>query len=235
MSNEFSAIAHGIYRNLAGAGVPAPLGHIHQLLAACLGYRSFAAYKASLEEGRALSTATHVLIDERQLRARGMELGYGDQALDAYVAAAWTKLHRPEQPYLTVRSAYQSLRDLQLSLYEFVWMEFPRHDQLAVEARRIGGEYADTDIVFLDPPVCIAQSENEWLCPFTGMVYLEDSAGEPLWTALQCEGYVRFTKAGRVCLRAPTLGILKIRAEQLRQLRVEAVEDYSGDDVHEVS
>ena len=78
MSLGISDLAHSLRKNSAAAAVPVPLGHAQQLIAAALGYRTFAAYQAAqatTQEPASLTDVHHVVLDEDLLDQRASELG----------------------------------------------------------------------------------------------------------------------------------------------------------------
>lgn len=229
MASDFGSIAHRVHTALNDSGNSAPLGHVHQLLAASLGYRSLAAYNASTVEATALATATHVVLDLIGLHERAMRLGYDDERFGSFVSVTRTMLYRAGEQGMAQRSAYRSLEDLRFSLFPFMWTELPLNERLLLEASRQRGEYADADTLFVEPSVRIDQAEHYWLWPVSGKVYLESKSGEPLWTGLDYEAEVRFQKVGRVCLNSPTLRVLSMHAVRLEQLRTEPVVEFDFD------
>lgn len=91
MDPSFSSISRAI-RIAIGSAMS--LGHVHQAIAAALGYKSFAAFKASNEERPTYDGARHVVVDDALLECRLADLGH---------SAAY-------QPFLdAVRSVLQSL------------------------------------------------------------------------------------------------------------------------------
>ena len=78
MSLGISDLAHSLRKTSAAAAVPVPLGHAQQLIAAALGYRTFAAYQAAqatTQEPASLTDVHHVVLDEDLLDQRASELG----------------------------------------------------------------------------------------------------------------------------------------------------------------
>lgn len=75
MSIVFSSVSHRAHAEL---GKSISLGHVHQLLAAALGYGSLAAYKASPQEPPNFDGVAHIVFDDQRLHVRQQELGHID-------------------------------------------------------------------------------------------------------------------------------------------------------------
>lgn len=78
MTIGISDLAHSVRKNSTSAGVPVQLGHAQQLVAAALGYKSFAAYQAAqgaAQEPPHLDDVHHVVLDYDMLDERAGELG----------------------------------------------------------------------------------------------------------------------------------------------------------------
>ena len=60
MGTTFSSISHSL-RSTSGKRIP--LGHLHEVLAAALGCKSYAAYKASGEEAPPFEGAQHIVLE----------------------------------------------------------------------------------------------------------------------------------------------------------------------------
>lgn len=75
MNVVFSSVSHRAHADL---GKSIPLGHVHQLVAAVLGYGSLAAYKASPQEPPNFDGVEHIVFDDQRLKVRQQELGHVD-------------------------------------------------------------------------------------------------------------------------------------------------------------
>lgn len=72
-----SDLAHSVRKHSAAAAVPVSLGHSHQLIAAALGYKTFAAHQAAqttAQESPDLSIVHHAVLDYDLLDQRAGEL-----------------------------------------------------------------------------------------------------------------------------------------------------------------
>lgn len=70
---DISAISYAVRTATATSDVPVKLSHAQQLVAAALGYKSYASYQAGNEDA-ALAAAAHIIIDSSLLERRAAEL-----------------------------------------------------------------------------------------------------------------------------------------------------------------
>ena len=82
MQSNFNTVAFATRENLKASGIAIALGHVHQLLAAGLGYASLAALQASDEENPGLAGADYVILDVEGITVRAASLGYGKMAAE---------------------------------------------------------------------------------------------------------------------------------------------------------
>lgn len=81
MGIDFSSVSHSLRTTSGGVY---KLSHLHEALAAALGYKSYAAYKSSIEEAPLFDGAQHIVTDGDLLAKRMMALGHADpDATDA--------------------------------------------------------------------------------------------------------------------------------------------------------
>lgn len=76
MGTTFSTLSHSLHQECAGS--LKNLGHSHQVMAAALGYKAFAAYKTSSEAQATYDGARHVVIANQLVGDRLAQLGYPD-------------------------------------------------------------------------------------------------------------------------------------------------------------
>jgi hypothetical protein len=84
MAVVLSSVAHRIRAFIKTA----PLGHVHEFLAAALGYKSFASYKTSPEEATSFRDAKHIVLDSALLQQRQANLGYAGPSLGPIIVDA---------------------------------------------------------------------------------------------------------------------------------------------------
>ena len=77
MQSNFNTVAFAARESLKTSGIAIALGHVHQLVAAGLGYASLASLQASGEENPGLAGADYVILDVEGITARAASLGYG--------------------------------------------------------------------------------------------------------------------------------------------------------------
>lgn len=78
MNIGISDLAHSVRKNSAADAMPVSLGHAQQLVAAAMGYKTFASYQAAQAAGREprnLDTVLHVIPDYDMLNKRAGDLG----------------------------------------------------------------------------------------------------------------------------------------------------------------
>lgn len=135
MSLGISDLAHCIRKNSA-ATVPLLLGHAHQLVAAALGYKSFAAYQAAqaaAQEPADLTSVWHVVPDYGLLDQRASELA---------IAPAPSQLHTLLHTALQERASQIRIHT-SLSAFE----EYLRKhvDQIVLADGQVIGEMANAN------------------------------------------------------------------------------------------
>lgn len=112
MSLGISDLAHSVRKNSAAAAVPVPLGHAQQLVAAALGYKTFAAYQAAqatAQEPASLTAVRHVVLDNDTLDQRAGELGVTPppDRLHELIDTAF----RERAPHTRIHASYAAVED----------------------------------------------------------------------------------------------------------------------------
>lgn len=141
MSLGISDLAHSVRKNSAAAAVPVPLGHAQQLVAAALGYKTFAAYQAAqvtTQEPASLTDVYHVVLDEDLLEQRADELGVAP-SLDGLYALI-DKAFRERARHTHIHAS--------LSAFEDYLRE--RVDQVVIDDEDVNSEMANANYDGID-------------------------------------------------------------------------------------
>lgn len=117
MSVGISNIAHALRDYAASTAVPISLSHCQQLVAAALGYKSFASYQAAQKHGAEvtdLAEVNHLLIDRASLSDRASDLNVGllPWVLDPMIAKAFKQRLPAAQIHASKDSLEMKLSDI---------------------------------------------------------------------------------------------------------------------------
>lgn len=156
MSLGISDLAHSVRKNSAAAAVPVPLGHAQQLVAAALGYKTFAAYQAAqatAQEPASLTAVHHVVLDEDLLDQRAGELRVAPtpDRLHALIDAAF----RERAPHTRIHASYAAFEDYLRQHVDQVVMEDDDVNSEMANANYDGVDevYFDFEVEFEKVPV----------------------------------------------------------------------------------
>ena len=142
MSITFSRLASEIHKDL---GKSAPLGHIHQALAAALGYGSFAAMQASLEEPVSYSQAKHFVIIPHGVEMRLVALAC-PELLEPFLKA----LHRVVGTLIPAARIHHSMEDFLESIQTDVEEAFESSGPFLSESAQLNADLQSSDLTFGD-------------------------------------------------------------------------------------
>lgn len=146
MSIGISDLAYSVRKNSVTAGVPIPLGHAQQLIAAAFGYKSLAAYQAAqaaAQEPQYLDDVEHVVLDHDLLNQRAGELRTAPTSDQLHALIA--KAVKERAPFACL---HESSIDFETYLREHV-------DQVIIEDEGVNGvlvnaNYDGVDEVYFD-------------------------------------------------------------------------------------
>lgn len=192
----FKTIAVIARAKMKASGSVIALGHVHQLLAAGLGYSSLAALQASTEENPGIDGADRVILDVEGITGRAVSLSYGKMAtviIDAIVAAIENVL-----PSLVIfRDRQEFIDDVACS---FASDNILDHDAVSSAAAETNAYFNDMHIEPADPEP-LKDSREFWDVPVLGNVSMDQDPDKMFYgDKILISGCVRVRKAGRVCL-----------------------------------
>lgn len=197
MQSNFNTVAFVARESLKASGTAIALGHVHQLLAAGLGYASLAALQASSEENPGLEGADYVILDGEGIIGRAASLGYGHVATEAINAIVTAIKGDPQPP------------EVFLDIQEFIDDVACRYandnafddDAVASAAAETNAYFEGTYIESSEEPEPLKDSREFWEIPVGGNVGMDQDLDRPFsGDNILVSGVVRVWKAGRVCL-----------------------------------
>lgn len=197
MKSNFSSIAVAVRKNLVEAEVMASLGHVHQLLAAGLGYASYASYKASGEETHGLEGADYLILDVEGIDERATGLGYGDlgPVITESIVAVIKADPEPPQVFLDQQ---EFIDDVVCGFANDLAMN---DDNVSNAAAETNAYFSDTSIEATEAPEPLKESREFWEVPIGGNVLMDQDEDKPFCgDTILVKGVVRIWKTGRVCL-----------------------------------
>jgi hypothetical protein len=164
MAVSFSSISHHVRTTLASTGTPAPLGHVHQFVAATLGYNSYAAYKTSPEEPPAFDDAVHIVLDADRLQQRQAELSFPAPLIsiirNAFAAA------------LPGAHVHEGQDGLEATIHAEVANDIDTSDDYASEQAMTNAYGGDYDLTF-HAPVALDVHAVDWVLEAEGASSLD--------------------------------------------------------------
>ncbi|MDR7307921.1 hypothetical protein [Rhodoferax saidenbachensis] len=163
----FSTWSHLARASLKTAGIPIPLGQVHQVLSAGLGHASFASF--SLQEVDAMETAKYAVLDTDRMQQRASEFQL--QLSSAHcidVVQAIRQKCRMNGPYPVALNTFGNLiSPLVLD------SAHPIKDEIA---RRLNGQPNNSLVFSFNAVTSIDASVGQWTWNVTGLVYVASDA-----------------------------------------------------------
>lgn len=197
MKANFSTLAYSIHRILTASGLAISRGHVQQLLAASLGYGSFAAFQASTEEQPGLAGADYVILDVAGLEARTQNLGYGSSIAPVTQAIATAIKADPEPPLLFL-DASEFIDEV---VHQFADENVLNHDAVSSAAAETNAYFDEVNLEASEPADALKDSPEFWEVPVSGNIGMEQDPDKVFsGDSILVDGVVRIWKAGRVCL-----------------------------------
>lgn len=192
MAVQISPIAHRVRRALP---VRVTSGHAHELIAAALGYGSYAAYLPSVEEPASFAGVEHIVLDVAGLAARQQELGYVDPPAgptfietlrsELCAAAPGAKVHLGESDF-----ADDIRQDVELAIAD-------SGEFLGEQAMTNAYGPDDSDLEF-DPAAAMNQRAADWSFTVVGDAFLEQDLDKVYHgDEIAVTARVEFQKIGR--------------------------------------
>jgi len=199
MGITFPSICHAL-RTTSGKRIP--LGHLHELLAAALGYKSYAAYKASAEEAPSFDGAQHVVLDVELLTERLGQLGYVAPAASESMIAAIGLAFQSHLPSTKVHRVADDIKDY---LQDDVADGIENSGQYSGEIAITNATGGDFDLEF-DLPASIEEALPTWVVHATGTSSLDqDPDSVHHGDVIDVSAMVSFMKLGRRVLGEMTV------------------------------
>lgn len=203
-----SNLAHSIRKSSLTDAVPVLLGHAQQLVAAAMGYQTFASYQAAQAAGQepsCLDSVSHVVPDYAQLDTRAAELG---------VAVQPSRLHELLETAFSARlpqsRLHSSYGSLEVFLREQVQQVAMEDDD--VNAAMVNANYDGIDEVYFDFEIEFDEATigNSLTIDLDGHVGLGVDMERP-YTGhkVNVEGALTLQRLGRHCFAAADCLIIK--------------------------
>ncbi|RKH86920.1 hypothetical protein D7Y21_19960 [Corallococcus sp. AB045] len=165
MGTTFSSIAFTFRAKL---GKHLPLGHAQQVLAAALGYKTYASFNASKEEA-ALDSVQHVVLDLALIDKRLGELGQLPPSAPYSFAQAIRAAIIEHLPTVRVHNDVDNLKDEIRSLVEREIEDSGAYTSEVAMTNAYGGDF-DLES---EETSSFEDHEPEWVLDVSGHVYLE--------------------------------------------------------------
>lgn len=203
-----SNLAHSVRENTSIDPLPVSLGHAHQLVAAAMGYKSFASYQAAQAahgEPPTLDLVRHVVLDHDMLGARAQELGLALEAIRLHELLNAALAER--LPRARVHNSYGDLEDC---LREQVQQAAIEDDE--VNSQMANANYDGIDEVYFDFEVNFdgATIEDPLVVELDGHVGLGIDTERPFaGNTVNVEGTLALERLGRRCFAATQVDVTK--------------------------
>jgi hypothetical protein len=216
MGIVFSSLAHTLRTKLS---IQMQLGHVHQLLSAALGYKTYAAFKASKEEAPSFDDALHVVLDRALIDQRMGELGYSTPDEHNLLARAIRETFKEHLPEARVYDDVERLKDDLLSdIVRDIENSGSYSSEIAM-TNAYGGDF-ELDLDEVSP---VEEHEPEWALTVSGSSSLEQDPEQVYHgDVIDVSATVVFQKVGRRVLGE--FEVLDIGA----QIRPEPLDDYQS-------
>lgn len=199
MGTTFPSISHSL-RSTSGQRIP--LGHLHEVLAAALGYKSYAAYKASGEEAPSFEGAQHIVLDVDLLTARLGQLGYVTSAAAEAMTDAIELAFQSKLPSAKVHRVVDDIKD---HLHSDVAEGIENSGEYSAEVAMTNTTGGDFDLEF-DLAAPIEHASHTWVVTAAGTSSLDqDPDNVHHGDVIDVSATVSFTKLGRRVLGEMTV------------------------------
>ena len=166
MGIDFSSVSHSL-RSTSGGAIR--LGHLHEALAAALGYRSYAAYKSSTEEAPSFDGAQHIVLDSNLLAQRMVGLSPTNPAAAVAMGDAIKRAFQARLPNVKV---YSDVDDLKSEIYAGVVDAIETSDNYSGEIAMTNAYGGDFDVE-LEEDYPIQTHQPDWILNASGTSTLE--------------------------------------------------------------
>ena len=166
MGIDFSSVSHSLRSTSGGAF---KLSHLHEALAAALGYKSYAAYKASTEEAPLFDGAQHIVTDGDLLAKRMVALGHADPDAAEAMGNAIKRAFQTRLPNVKVHS---DVDDLKSEIYPDVVDAIENSGSYSSEIAMTNAYGGDFDVE-LEEACPIQTYQPDWILSASGTSTLE--------------------------------------------------------------
>lgn len=209
MKFDLSTLAYAARVECAAAGYPIQLGHAQELFAAAVGCRTFASLQAAAKSSDYIG---HVLLDERLLAARAMELGYAGSGWAEPILKALKK-------HLPADRVHETLDSFFTALYTFVDDRAINDPDVISQTTMTNGwlgevymplyleghEPFEEGSASFDP---MDHSEDDFSFNITGHVTMEQDPNKPSWGhKVNVDATLTFSRLGGCLFTVPELKV----------------------------
>lgn len=215
MRFDLSTLAYAARVECTAVGHPIKLGHAQELLAAAVGFRTFASLQAAVQTPDYIG---HVLLDERRLASRATELGYADSGWAEPILKALKK-------HLPAGHVHGTQDSLLNALYTFVddrTVNDPEViSQTAMTNGWLGEVYMPLYLEGHDPFDEVStsfdpfdQAEDDFSFDITGHVAMDQDPDKPYWGhKVNVEATLTFSRLGGCLFTAPELRVINAKLQ----------------------
>ncbi len=182
--------------------MPLKLGHAQQLVVAALGYRSLAAYQASIDESASLDAAAHGVLDNELLLERAAQLGL--VPLQPYLPRLLKSAFEQHLPDLKLHHSHDALED---AVREIVDDTVLNHDE-TISAMTVTNNDGIKEVYLpVDFEMDALPPPDDFLeIPVEGHVTMKPDIDRPyVGHRIDVRATLILARLGRVCIAAPVV------------------------------
>jgi hypothetical protein len=209
MNVDFSSVAFAVRRRCASAGISLPLGHVQEITAAALGYRTLAAFQASSSEGLSFAAGSHILLDIERLLARAKDFGVsGDDTIVQCVVEPLRNLLPGSRVHLSDNAFNDAVRN-------YVQSMVLNSERVTSEMAMTNGSLGEIYLPFDDiAPVDLADDGDPTEIPISGHVNMDQNWDKAYWGHhIGLEVLLSLTKVGNATIAEPSVSVLSAKLD----------------------
>lgn len=197
MQVEFPSIAIAVRQSVIGLGTNPSLGHVQEICAAALGYKTYASYRTSPEESTTFADAKHIVLDTAGIASRVMTLGYPAAQAGVYQSAIAQSLKRLPNKL----NVYLSVSDLLDDIRQDIEQEIDDSGAVNRAMAETNAYPSTTDVEFDNPSQPLSTPAGDWALHVYATVEMDQDPDRVFYgDRIDVEAQICFPKTGRVCL-----------------------------------
>lgn len=210
MNVDLSSVAFAVRRRCVSAGISLPLGQVHELVAAALGYRTLAAFQASSSEGGSFAAGSHILLDIQKLlaRAKDFRITSDDDTIVQCIVEPLRTLLPGSRVHLSDNAFNDAVRN-------YVQSRVLNSERVTSETAMTNGSLGEVYLPFDDIVLAdLADDGDPTEIPISGHVNMDQNWDKPYWGHhIGVEVSLTLIKVGNATIAEPSVDVVSAKLD----------------------